>query len=59
MKLGSDLQSLDGHDISAVQLAGEHQTGIDRLAIEKYGASAAIAGAAAFLGSSEPDLVTE
>src|SRR5262245_66640254 len=59
MQLGADLQSLDGNDNRAIELGGENQTGIDRLAVEKNRASAAIAGAAAFLGSGNVDLITQ
>ena len=59
VQLGADLQSLDGDDIGAVELAGKHQTGVDRLAVQKNRASAAVAGAAAFFGPGDADLIAQ
>ncbi len=59
MKLGADLQAFDGDDIGAVQFAGKNQAGIYRLAVHHHRAGAAIAGAAAFLGAGDADLVAQ
>src|SRR5439155_25307214 len=35
------VQPLDGHDLVAVDLRGEHEAGADKLAVEQHGARAA------------------
>src|SRR3990170_8565483 len=59
MELGADLEPFYGHDLRAIQFAGKHQAGIHRLAVQKNGAGAAVAGAAAFLGAGDADLVAQ
>src|SRR6266545_3966911 len=50
-------EALDGRDRMTAGLHGEHEAGRDRRAIEVHGAGAAVAGAAAFLGSGETELL--
>ena len=59
MKLGSDLEPLDGDNIRAFELSGKNQTGVHRLAIQKYRARATVARAAAFFGAGHADLVAQ
>ena len=52
-------QPLDGGDAGALGLGGQHQAGVHQPAVEDDAAGAAIAGAAAFLGAGEPELVAQ
>src|SRR5512143_1448762 len=44
-------QALDGHHLAAVGLHRQHGTALHRLAVEQYGAGAAVAGVAADVGA--------
>ncbi len=46
-------QPFDGGDLGIADLAGEHQAGIDRLAIDQHRAGAALAHAAGVLGAGQ------
>ena len=52
-------QPLDGADRAAARLHGQHQAARDRLAVEVDGAGAAVAGAAAFLGSGQAQVLAQ
>ena len=59
MQFRTDSQPLNSHNVGAVEFAGEHQAGIDRLAIQKDGAGATIAGTATFFGAGHADLIAQ
>jgi hypothetical protein len=46
-------------DVSTVELTGKDQAGIYRLAVHQHRTSAAITGAAAFLGAGHADLIAQ
>ena len=52
-------QALDGDHLPPVGLVGQHQAGVDRLAVEQHRAGAALPGAAAVLGAGEADIVAD
>ena len=52
-------QSLNGQDTAALQLAGQHQTGMDRFPVDDDGAGAAFSFAAAFLGPGHVEILPE
>ena len=52
-------QALDGDDVGAVGLDGEHQARPDRLAVDEDGARAAHAVLAAEVGAGQPEVLAQ
>ncbi len=52
-------EPLDGQHLAAVGLTGQHQAGVDRLAVHEHGARAAIADVAAELGAGQVELIAQ
>jgi len=52
-------ESFDGLDLRADGLQGEHQATVDRPTVDQHGAGAALAVAAAFLGTGQADAIAE
>ena len=59
VKLGADFEPFNRDDVGTVEFAGKNQARIDRFAVQKNRASAAVAGAAAFLSSGKADFITQ
>ena len=53
------LQTFDGQDALAFQLAGKYQAGVHGLAVDDDGAGAALTLAAAFLGTGEAQVLPQ
>src|SRR5437762_3034083 len=51
MQVGTNLQTLDGYDVRAVQLTRKDKTGVHRLTIQKHGTGTTVARSAAFFRS--------
>ena len=52
-------EALDGRDLVALGVGGEHQAGLDRLAVEEHRAGAAGAAVADLLGAGEVEVVAQ
>ena len=59
MQMGGIAQTLDGENLLAFRLDGKVQAGVHGSAIDQHGASAALAGAAAFLGAGQPNALAD
>ena len=46
-------KALNGLEVLAVHLGGQHQAAVDQYAVNNHGAGTALAGAAAFLGTGQ------
>ena len=55
VQLAVRLEPLDGRDLVAVGLDGEHGAGLDRAAVEQHGAGAAAGGVAPDVRTGQPD----
>jgi hypothetical protein len=53
------LNPFDGRDLFPIRLNGEHEAGVDRLAVNEHGAGAAISNETAGLGAGEPELFAD
>ena len=52
-------QSLDGGDVGALELPGEHRAGLHRLAVDVNDAGAALRGVAPHMGTREPQILAQ
>ncbi len=59
VQLARPCQPLDGGDLVAVGLHGEHRAALHRRAVEEHGAGAAVGGVAAGVGAGQPEALAQ